>query len=112
MPVFILLSDTPEVSVQYGGGQVICSSDANPAVPSKGFADGEGFIFVVNGTQEYAPTECSDGQCVLTLEVKFDTDVRCNATNSIGTGTDTTIAIPGRVLGLLCATLVKSKTFP
>ncbi|XP_072048891.1 cell adhesion molecule 1-like [Amphiura filiformis] len=83
---------TPIVNVQYGSDEVRCSSDANPEV-----AEPYGYKIIINNTNVYTPTPaCVDGVCTLPLEVDYDTDVRCNATNGIGMGTDTTVARPGR----------------
>ena len=60
--------------------------DANPDVIEH--------LFVVNGT-EYTPT-CFNGECNLPYEITSDIYVTYNATNSIGTGTATSLAIPGR----------------
>ena len=60
--------------------------DANPDVTKH--------VFFVNGT-EFTPT-CSNGECNLPYEVKSEMYVTYNAANSIGTGTATELAVPGR----------------
>ncbi|XP_072048890.1 uncharacterized protein [Amphiura filiformis] len=79
----------PITNVQYGRNEIRCSSDSNPAVPEP-----NGYRIIINNTDEYTPT-CADGVCTLPLLVDYDTDVRCNATNEIGIGTDTTVAVAG-----------------
>ena len=84
---FLLLSpDAPIVDVQYGDEIVTCTSDGNPAANTH--------VIIVNGTDQFTPT-CSDGTCTLPLKVDYDTDVRCHATNEVGTGSDTAVAVPG-----------------
>ena len=102
MKRFLFLSpDAPIVDVQYGDEIVTCTSDANPVATTH--------VIIVNDTQEYTP-KCSDDTCTLTLKVDYDTGVRCNATNEIGSRSATTVAIPGTFK--LCHMLnVKSNPF-
>ena len=86
--------DPPEVTLTYGSDTVMCSSNANPTVPEP-----SGYKIIINDTDEYEP-DCKDGECTLELKVEFETDVRCNATNTIGTETKTVVAVPGK-LGFL-----------
>ncbi len=79
------------MTLTYGSDTVTCYAEANPAVPEP-----SGYKIIVNDTDEYTP-DCADGACTLELKVDFDTDVRCNATNTIGTATKTIVAEPGKV---------------
>ena len=88
-------SDAPEVQVTYGNNQFICKSDANPKV-----ADAD-FVIIFNDTTLYPPTKeltCADRKCILLEDIMYSTDVRCNATNQVGTGSSTTEAVPGKLL--------------
>ena len=88
MTLILLSPDAPIVDVQYGDETVTCTSDANP--------EANKFVIIVNGTADQSPLTCVDNSCTLPLPVDYDTDVRCNVTNDVGSGSDTTVAIPGR----------------
>ena len=87
------------MEIQYGNDQLRCSSDANPEVLL------EGYTFIINGTEEYPPTECSesDGECSLNLKVEYDTHVMCNASNAVGMGTTDILAVPGMFMCVMMA---------
>ena len=80
--------DAPIVVVTYADDTVTCTSDANPAAGT--------YAIIVNGTTTGDSPECAGGTCTLVLEVDYDTDVRCNATNTVGTGSAAIVAVPGR----------------
>lgn len=73
-------SDAPDVELNYVDDVVTCSSDANPSASH---------VIIVNGTHQYTPT------CILPLEIVYDTDIKCNATNTVGVGIAAIIAVPG-----------------
>ena len=87
--------DSPDVTLTYGSGKVTCYADANPPVPEP-----IGYKIIINDTDEYEPV-CANGACTHELKVGFDTDVRCNATNTVGTGTTTVVAVPGNCFVLV-----------
>ena len=84
--ILFFSSDTPVVEVKYKGDIVTCTSDANPPATSH--------VIIVNGTVQDTQT-CSDGICTLPLKTDYDTDIRCNATNSVDTGTAMALEEPG-----------------
>ena len=60
-----------------------CTYDSNP--------DPDTFTIYVNDTAD-PNLSCADGLCTLDLVVMFDTNVTCQVTNAVGTGTEYTIA--------------------
>ncbi|XP_072049823.1 cell adhesion molecule 2-like isoform X2 [Amphiura filiformis] len=83
----------PDVTLIYGNDRATCTVEsANPPVPTPG-----GFTFIVNNTDSdpYPPTSCEGNVCYLDLKVDFDTNLRCNVTNDVGTATAVYLAEPG-----------------
>ncbi|XP_038062510.1 cell adhesion molecule 3-like [Patiria miniata] len=69
----------PDVTVGYSGGQITCSSDANPLATTH--------QIIRNGTDILKTFTNSPGYVVFTP--KYCAEISCNATNTIGTGTGT-----------------------
>ncbi|XP_072049829.1 uncharacterized protein [Amphiura filiformis] len=83
----------PDVTLIYGNDRATCTVEsANSPVPTPG-----GFTFIVNNTNSdpYPPTSCEGNVCYMDLQVDFDTNLRCNVTNDVGTATATYLAEPG-----------------
>ncbi len=87
--------DLPDVTLTYDGDTVTCYADANPQVPEP-----SGYMIIINDTDDYEP-DCADGACTLGLTVDYETDVGCDATNTVGTGTKTIVALPPGKRGFL-----------
>ena len=91
----IALLDIPHVSVFYVDDTVTCISDGNPEATK--------YVITVNYTDQYTLIR-TGGICTLPVKVEFDTEIRCNTSNNLGTGSATTLAVPrsGKHLFLLC----------
>ena len=85
---FCLTLDAPIIEVLYVADTVTCTSDANPTANEH--------VIIINGTYQFTPT-CSDNTCTLPLKVNLDTEIRCNAANTVGTGTAAILAVPGKL---------------